>query len=1140
MIIPPRIALLYETMIANAVTKIAEKDGVYIPPNMERGVRVSFHIDNFDEQVLSFDGKNTVHYLLIVGFQRQQRGLKPIELTLEKTSSLTLKDNSFGELLPCEEPSNRQFSRSNGCVDVTCSTGYEACRSATIPVWKCLRSFEHLLVKDETATYVSSRLSDKIVAPTSESDQPAPSWNLDSLILPSLSATNSMVVSVDQTLTSIFPLPFVAGPASSTSAVFTALEIAHKTSAVTSLNNQNTVDPVEEPRVQNSDEEITREDFLTRSLDPPPSWKTIIVLDLDLYSKAYKLVHSRPDLRNEYVLCLGELHIVFARIRAIGTFIDSSGIDDAWIGAHWFDSESLLRQVKECSNMKRAIATHEATYIAIQTMIIQETLCWYGIENLDGTDLYKIIEAARNCIKGNKTEPEKFKEVWCRMKSTLDALDLELKIKEFIDFHKHNYLLQFLVKYCDMVTRLLTFIEATRSRNWQLHLDALEDMLPDFASMDRINYRRLTAVYIADMKHLQTNDVETWNYFAEGNFCCQKNNIPYTAIGRDHCGEQQNKVLKGRGGVSGQSSNSNSTIRYFMTAPVLSQIYSEMVNAGGYDNGNSKQHHQLNNSYTSKQNEWVVSLLRLFEKQNVSLSTNEKDTAFYNIMTGQIFSQAIYDDLIGAYNKGVKLVKMFAAERLKPNSKVGIFAPLKKAKVKNCKSANKGAEVKYKDKFATLKEENLFVSRIAMIRGSREVDMKSHIGQYELTSVVHSLMKRDGTLLDGWDGKSNLAARVLAEANIHVTPSITNKSQCVAIDAMYVMNQISTKPIWIKTGRDLAAEFCKRIDQQTEGAEIVVVGFEWYCNESLKASAWQSRQNESKGKRKVKRGDYNIEPDTDLTKRCMKDILGTIPTKKSLTTLLMNAMVDHLKERGVEFFISGNGLTFSSCSGEGTTNHKEGETAIIMGLSSLKLKDKRVFVYGSDVDLFVLLLSHYNNIDCLDLQMKSLAGYTSITDVYNFLGNDVASALLPFHAITGCDVTGKFSGKSKDFWAGKFLEKRSNEEFIDSLLKLQNLEIESVQPQLAQFICRSYCPKKTPRKIIDSLVETRYFLYKKFRSETNKLPQSPGAFTQHLKRACCPLVIWSSSNMTITDSVDPNKSLEQTGIIVSSFNSQPY
>ena len=46
-------------MISDVMTKIAEKEGVYIPPNMERGVPISVHIENFDELVKTFDGKNT-------------------------------------------------------------------------------------------------------------------------------------------------------------------------------------------------------------------------------------------------------------------------------------------------------------------------------------------------------------------------------------------------------------------------------------------------------------------------------------------------------------------------------------------------------------------------------------------------------------------------------------------------------------------------------------------------------------------------------------------------------------------------------------------------------------------------------------------------------------------------------------------------------------------------------------------------------------------------------------------------------------------------------------------------------------------------------------------------------------------------
>ena len=102
----------------------------------------------------------------------------------------------------------------------------------------------------------------------------------------------------------------------------------------------------------------------------------------------------------------------------------------------------------------------------------------------------------------------------------------------------------------------------------------------------------------------------------------------------------------------------------------------------------------------------------------------------------------------------------------------------------------------------------------------------------------------------------------------------------------------------------------------------------------------------------------------------------------------------------------------------------------------MELKDKKAVVYVSDADLFVLLLAHYDKINCLDIQMKSLKGYTSITCVYEFLGQNVSSALLPFHAITGCDVTGKFSNRSKEFWTNKFLMERHNHSFIQALLTL--------------------------------------------------------------------------------------------------------
>ena len=148
--------------------------------------------------------------------------------------------------------------------------------------------------------------------------------------------------------------------------------------------------------------------------------------------------------------------------------------------------------------------------------------------------------------------------------------------------------------------------------------------------------------------------------------------------------------------------------------------------------------------------------------------------------------------------------------------------------------------------------------------------------------------------------------------------------------------------------------------------------------------------------------------------------------------------------------------------------------------------------------------------------MKSLAGYTSITEVFHFLGYEAASALLVLHALTGCDVSGKFSGKTKEFWTKRFLADRTNAAFIHALLSLLEILSDDVVDEIVSFFCRYYCPKRTPKRIEKSLQDTRYHLYKKHRSETSKLPPSPGAFLQHIKRACVPLRIWHSANLAET------------------------
>lgn len=119
-------------------------------------------------------------------------------------------------------------------------------------------------------------------------------------------------------------------------------------------------------------------------------------------------------------------------------------------------------------------------------------------------------------------------------------------------------------------------------------------------------------------------------------------------------------------------------------------------------------------------------------------------------------------------------------------------------------------------------------------------------------------MRHSGTLLDVWEGKLELAVRVFGEANVMVLQDIPYQSECIVINATYIMNQISTKPLWIKIGSDLAAKFCKHVDHQFGGAETVVIDFEWYSDDMVRQSC----------QRKVKK--QNKLPDTGFRKRYRK------------------------------------------------------------------------------------------------------------------------------------------------------------------------------------------------------------------------------------------------------------------------------
>ena len=154
-------------------------------------------------------------------------------------------------------------------------------------------------------------------------------------------------------------------------------------------------------------------------------------------------------------------------------------------------------------------------------------------------DILNLIKKSHISIASD--DREEFRIAWNNFLVEIESLELDAKLQFVLEKKKSNKLLQFLIGLVHMIDRLFSFIEASRTRDWLKYLSAAEALIQDFCSMNRIKYRRMWTVYIADMRSLQTSSPEVWEAFMDGDFSIQKSEISATAIGWDYAGENKIK-----------------------------------------------------------------------------------------------------------------------------------------------------------------------------------------------------------------------------------------------------------------------------------------------------------------------------------------------------------------------------------------------------------------------------------------------------------------------------------------------------------------------------------------------------------------------------------------------------------------------
>ena len=187
-----------------------------------------------------------------------------------------------------------------------------------------------------------------------------------------------------------------------------------------------------------------------------PGRKTVISLDLGLYLPAKRLQMARCELKN-ILLRPGELHVVMAMLRTIGSYIDSSGIDMCWIESELY-GPSTVKQIIDGKHVKRGKRAHMITLQALFSLYLEAVLegspdvrC--ALEELST----KVGDA---CKEGTK---ENIQTAHHSSTNAIQSSEVVKKTSDFDAANATNPLFTVFRQYMRMVMEMFAFIQPVHS-----------------------------------------------------------------------------------------------------------------------------------------------------------------------------------------------------------------------------------------------------------------------------------------------------------------------------------------------------------------------------------------------------------------------------------------------------------------------------------------------------------------------------------------------------------------------------------------------------------------------------------------------------------------------------------------------------
>ena len=279
------------------------------------------------------------------------------------------------------------------------------------------------------------------------------------------------------------------------------------------------------------------------------------------------------------------------------------------------------------------------------------------------------------------------------------------------------------LQYMEMVEILRVFIKAERTGNWELHLQALYDMLPYLAASGHNLYVKCVHFYLESMSTLQTDHPEVYRSFMSGRHVVRRSDRYWAGLSTDLIIEQcLMRSLKTSGGLTrGRGLTEQQRVTWLLAMPACAEVNRVMQELSGVNYTSGEQNKDMSKTRKMRDVRDTLTIMTVLRER----TPFGPDPQLRNIMNGVHADSSVNVD--EALKVGKKVLASMAGKKVEDYT----FRKSEQAITLASKSA-----IKINDERVEIDPQLLFQRLILTANVSEDLPS---VFRYELSSFPASL-----------------------------------------------------------------------------------------------------------------------------------------------------------------------------------------------------------------------------------------------------------------------------------------------------------------------------------------------------------------------------------------------------------------